>query len=257
MMLVNRDQTRQVESTPQELQLNEGDGVVSLGWRYRSGNIHARALAQLLAAPELRGDSTGRHYLLLKAARECHWGFYKLCTRRRRNYMERRRTLVLRAVNIMRRFIVAGEPHEAVRQLDEIIFMVPNAVLLHAARVCALWIGGHQAARQSLLCYAGQRICGVRFENLILQQLHHLRKATDVSRIITDIETLLDCIRPSPGEMARIRGRLEDLAVADFEPKQNEPVRKSITNDIPKPTSSVGSGLFQEPSLSSDDQLNE
>lgn len=153
---------------------------------------------------------------LLKADADLSWAFYNLRRRRRRNFTERRRNLVLRAVGITRRHILAGDPHTAIKRLDFFLRFLPNAVLLHAARTCALLIAERRDFPDLLRGYAGQRFCGVRWENVVFQQLHQMRKLPGVTRITSEVESYLDCMRPSPGELERIRLRLRALADTDF-----------------------------------------
>jgi hypothetical protein len=154
---------------------------------------------------------------LFRAAHDCRWGVNNLFARRHRNFPERRRTLVLRAVNIATRFIQSGDPHRAIEELDCVIQFLPNAVLLHAVRVCALFMAGHKNTREFLLRHCGRQICDVRWENIIFFQLDRLRKLPRMTYIIYDVETLVDRMRPSHAELRRIEMRLRELAGADFD----------------------------------------
>lgn len=154
---------------------------------------------------------------LRMAASHCRWLSYNLGRRGRRNFAERRRKLVLRAVHISRRFIMSGEPGVAIDELNFILKILPNAVLIHAGLVCALLAARRPEAQETLCCYINQQICRVRWHNLVFYQLHQVRSLSGVSRIVSELEALLDCMQPSAAELERIRQRLPDLAGADFD----------------------------------------
>lgn len=154
--------------------------------------------------------------LLFKAYADLSWAFYNLHRRRHRDFVKRRRILVLRAVGIARRHIVARNTHAAIECFDHFLAFLPNAVLLHAARTCALLISERSESQELLRGPAGQRFCGVRWENIVFQQLDQLRKVPGVLRIMSEVGMLLDCMEPSPGELERIRLQLPELAGTDF-----------------------------------------
>ena len=154
---------------------------------------------------------------LRMAASHCRWLSYNLGRRGRRNFAERRRKLVLRAVHISRQFIMSGEPGVAIDELNFILKILPNAVLIHAGLVCALLAARRPEAQETLCCYINQQICRVRWHNLVFYQLHQVRSLSGVSRIVSELEALLDCMQPSAAELERIRQRLPDLAGADFD----------------------------------------
>lgn len=161
-------------------------------------------------------ESTERLRKLTRAAEACFWAFFILGRRRWRNYAERRRVLVLHAESIARNFILSGEPKTAITVIDHAMRYLPNAALLHAARLCALLICKRADAKDVLLHYAGQQLCRVRWPNLVFLQLHQVQNVPGVARITGELEMLLDRMRPSAAELGRIRLRLPDLANADF-----------------------------------------
>jgi hypothetical protein len=154
---------------------------------------------------------------LVQESEKLLWTLFGLQYWPRRRDAKRRCELVLRVANLALRFICIGQSHAAVGTLDQALRVFPHAVWLHAARTCTLLVERHPEGRASLLRYARQRVCGVRFENLVFWQLRKMLNASGIPRIIGEVETLLDCLPPSAAELERIRLRLQDLADADIE----------------------------------------
>lgn len=154
---------------------------------------------------------------LVQESEKLLWTLFGLQYWPRRHDAKRRRELVLRVANLALRFICIGQSHAAVGTLDQALRVFPHAVWLHAARTCMLLVERPPEGRASLLRYARQRVCGVRFENLVFWQLRKMLNASGIHRIIGEVETLLDCLPPSAAELERIRRRLQDLADADIE----------------------------------------
>ena len=153
---------------------------------------------------------------LVRESEACFCAFFVLQYRPRRHDAKRRRRLVLRVVNVVLRFIGSGQSSATVVTLDRALRVFPRAAWLRAARICTLLVEGDPEGRASLIRYAGHKICSVRFENLVFWQLREALKASAVSRVVGEVETLLDCVQPSAAELQRIRLRLQDLADADI-----------------------------------------
>jgi tetratricopeptide (TPR) repeat protein len=185
----------------------------------RLTNRRADRLPLTARQPALSAHERGAELLpaLVQESEKLFWTLFGLQYWPRRHDAKRRRELVLRVANLALRFICIGQSHTAVGTLDQALRVFPHAVWLHAARTCTLLVERHPEGRASLLRYARQRVCGVRFENLVFWQLRKVLKTSGIPRIIGEVETLLDCLPPSGAELERVRLRLQDLADADIE----------------------------------------
>jgi tetratricopeptide (TPR) repeat protein len=188
---------------------------------HRKSNLTSRKADRLPRASRQPAPSAHERRVellpaLIQEAENLSWTLFGLQYWPRRRDAKRRRELVLRVANLALRSICVGQSHAGVA-IDRALRAFPHAVLLHAARTCTLLAERRPEGRASLLRYARQRVCGVRFENLVFYQLHKMPKTPGISRIIGEVETLLDCLPPSAAELKRVRLRLQLLADADIE----------------------------------------
>ncbi len=124
---------------------------------------------------------------------------------------------ILRLADIGRRFINAGRIDAAICELDTALTYYPTSAVLIAVRACAGLIGRRPSGSQIVQRYREQAIDGLRWEQLLFEQLQRLASAPGMHcEIVEAVETMLGCTRPSAGELREIGRATKNAAAADF-----------------------------------------
>jgi tetratricopeptide (TPR) repeat protein len=107
---------------------------------------------------------------------------------------------------IARRLIRHGHVNVAICELDAGLAIFPGSALLNALRACAGMIANRPSGPDILRHYRGQIVNGMRWEELIFDQLHRVRRAPGAGiKIVGEVETILGCTRPSARERRNVR----------------------------------------------------
>jgi hypothetical protein len=116
-----------------------------------------------------------------------------LIRKRGRNSNERLHTALCGIADVARKFILLNMPDVALDKINLVLEAVPNHLMVHAVRACALLITGNQEARDVLRRHRGRFDKGIRWEKIVLDQLRQLRKAPGMNaEILREVERICE-----------------------------------------------------------------
>ncbi len=107
---------------------------------------------------------------------------------------------------IARKLIRHGHVNVAISELDAGLMIFPRSALLNALRACAGMIANRPSGPKIFQRYRGKSVNGMRWEELVFDQLHRVRRAPGAGiKLIGDVETILGCAQPSARERRKVR----------------------------------------------------
>lgn len=120
----------------------------------------------------------------------------------------------------------------AICELDAGLAIFPGSALLNALRACAGMIAGRSSGPDILRYYRGQTINGMRWEEIIFDQLDRVRRAPGVIQIVGDVELILGSTRPSARERRNTRVSIMHAAPGMFPTRIDDEAEEARDRDL-------------------------